>query len=379
MLPSQAGPAAHGHSAAGRVLQLDSIRGVAALTVVFHHLWAISQFHEPPWYLIPFTSGREAVVLFFVLSGYVLSLPFWKDRQLPYPVYIVRRFFRIYVPFLAALALSLAGCALLYKTHLPLTSFYLKTWQVPVTFKLFLHALLMPDTAELNGAIWSLRYEMEMSIIFPAVCILLARAGRYSWIWIAILLQAFQMLILHTSLGRNSVTASNVAQLMYYAIFFVIGAGLAQHRADLIRQVFLLPQIAIWSGFAFSLALYFNRMFLHMTTPKSDFLTMAGASGIILLAQDARLKVGLDTVTAQYLGRISYSMYLIHYVVLFALFNLLYLHVPLGWLIAACVVTTLAVSHLFCVGVEERALISGKWVSNRLTWLESNRSAISRI
>lgn len=116
-----------------------------------------------------------------------------------------------------------------------------------------------------------------------------------------------------------------------------------------------------------------------MTTPKSDFLTMAGASGIILLAQDARLKVGLDTVTAQYLGRISYSMYLIHYVVLFALFNLLYLHVPLGWLIAACVVTTLAVSHLFCVGVEERALISGKWVSNRLTWLESNRSAISRI
>ncbi len=83
----------------------------------------------------------------------------------------------------------------------------------------------MPDTAELNGAIWSLRYEMEMSIIFPAVCILLARAGRYSWIWIAILLQAFQMLILHTSLGRSSVTASNVAQLMYYAIFLYQALG----------------------------------------------------------------------------------------------------------------------------------------------------------
>ena len=45
--------------------------------------------------------GPEAVILFFVLSGFVLSLPAVNGRPQTYPTFITRRIFRIYVPYLA--------------------------------------------------------------------------------------------------------------------------------------------------------------------------------------------------------------------------------------------------------------------------------------
>jgi peptidoglycan/LPS O-acetylase OafA/YrhL len=376
MQATQAGPAAHGHSATGRVPQLDSIRGIAATTVVLHHLWDITQFRDPPWYLVPFTAGREAVILFFVLSGYVLSLPYWRGRQPPYPVYFVRRCFRIYVPFAAALALSAVGCAFFYRNHLPLTAFYYRTWQQPVTLSLFAHQLLMPDDGRLNGAIWSLRYEMEMSILFPFVCALLAWTKRYYWILVVILLRVAEMALAHSALAKRNMLADDLSSLLYYALFFVVGAVLARDRGSLNRRVFLLPTVAVWCGFLLSFALYFNSMFGHLTTPPRDLLTMMGAAGFILLVQDPRLTVGLHTVTAQYLGRISYSMYLVHYTVIFALFDLLYGRIPTPALIAACLIVTLGLSHLFCIGVEEQALVAGRRVSNRVAeWLQARRAA----
>src|SRR2546430_11607225 len=57
-----------------RLQELDSLRGVASLTVVWHHWIWIFRDAVVPWYILPFVSGREAVILFFVISGFVLSL-----------------------------------------------------------------------------------------------------------------------------------------------------------------------------------------------------------------------------------------------------------------------------------------------------------------
>ena len=79
-----------------RVEQLDSLRGLAAMSVVVsHHLLVFPAVFEafksktpgpdeallllPPVYI--FWAGHCAVVLFFVLSGYVLSLPVFDGRQ----------------------------------------------------------------------------------------------------------------------------------------------------------------------------------------------------------------------------------------------------------------------------------------------------------
>src|SRR3974377_2404311 len=90
----------------GRIAHLDSLRGLAALIVVFHHclvtfpmFWSVYQRpatttlmrvlgNTPlplPW------GGPEFVLVFFTLSGFVLSLPFWSGKGLTYDQFAVRR------------------------------------------------------------------------------------------------------------------------------------------------------------------------------------------------------------------------------------------------------------------------------------------------
>src|ERR1700722_675999 len=324
MAPAPLRPVAPAQAIKGRVTELDALRGIAAVTVVCAHWWGICQFHPPPWIFRPLITGREAVILFFVLSGYVLSLPIWSGRQLPYPEYIIRRTFRIYIPFVAALALSAICCRIFYGTHLPLTSFYQKTWQTPLSATLFARELLMPPNSVLNGAIWSLRYEMEVSILFPFLCVFLLRSGRYSWVVLCILLRAVDWSLVHGHFGGPNLAAINLAWFFYFSIFFIIGATLASERTTLARLLSRTPKPALAAFLLLALALYCNTMFVHASVPSSDFFTMLGVSAIIILVQDPRLKLGLNSAIPQYLGRISYSMYLVHYTVLFALFDLAY-------------------------------------------------------
>jgi Acyltransferase family len=76
-----------------RFEQLDSMRGLAALVVVFHHFYLMfyrAHFRSNPLsaLIYPFVAGHESVMLFFVLSGFVLSLPLMKQVPFSYPIYV---------------------------------------------------------------------------------------------------------------------------------------------------------------------------------------------------------------------------------------------------------------------------------------------------
>src|SRR5579871_5000823 len=91
-----------------RVVSLDALRGLAAATVVLHHslvvypqFWAaylpnrilstpIKVLARTPLHLA--WGGLEAVVVFFVLSGYVLSLPFLGQYPPRYLAFAAKRF-----------------------------------------------------------------------------------------------------------------------------------------------------------------------------------------------------------------------------------------------------------------------------------------------
>jgi peptidoglycan/LPS O-acetylase OafA/YrhL len=111
-----------------RISSIDSLRGIAALAVLFYHaramLWVgltetYRHFGFQPdfnawlgYVSVPFSLGNLGVTLFFVLSGYCIhrrgatALASGNCANLAYKTFFARRFWRIYPTYVAALLLT---------------------------------------------------------------------------------------------------------------------------------------------------------------------------------------------------------------------------------------------------------------------------------
>src|SRR5664279_5953773 len=99
----------------GRISGADGVRALAALMVIFHHIFqkldagAQSLWLQDVHGMI--IKGASGVSIFFVLSGMLLSYPFWRAyfEKRPHPSirhYVVRRAARIMPGFYVALGVS---------------------------------------------------------------------------------------------------------------------------------------------------------------------------------------------------------------------------------------------------------------------------------
>ncbi|WP_260735673.1 acyltransferase family protein [Tunturiibacter lichenicola] len=349
------------NSSIGRVAELDSLRGVAAVAVVCHHCRNAFWTALPHWYFQPFFAGHEAVILFFVLSGYVLSLPMWANKIAAYPEYLARRVSRIYLPYLAAAVVAGIGCYFFVGSRLPLTPWFYETWQTPLSVWVVWQQLVMDPQPVLNTAFWSLRYEMEMSLIFPFLCLLMVRMGRHSGLFLVAATGISAYLLFRIGAGPT-----NLGQTIYYSTSFIAGAALSRERETLKRVIGDIRAHLLWLMLLLSIGAYCYGPFVSPVQRATDLLTMLGSCGVILLIQDPRLRVGLKSPVAEYLGRISYSSYLIHGTILFVGLNLLYGKVSMMLFAAIYGVTTLIAAHLFCIFIEEPSLRLGRRLAKRM-------------
>ncbi|MBS1708853.1 MAG: hypothetical protein JSS65_09055 [Armatimonadetes bacterium] len=89
---------------------LDYIRMILAFYVVANHLGF--PIHLPSKTMVSLVlgnifNGPAAVIVFFIISGYCIHLPFIRDRQLKLRQYFIRREVRIALPVLAVVLLAL--------------------------------------------------------------------------------------------------------------------------------------------------------------------------------------------------------------------------------------------------------------------------------
>ncbi len=171
--------------------QLDGLRGIAVLMVVLLHAWFISgapllSFSLPiiglnvdiSHYL---SFGAMGVIVFFVLSGFLLSQPWFKADYAgrPRPAlaqYFRRRFLRIAPAYYVCLFLMIL---LLTPVLIPRELVYSRTGALiifaHVTFAQYLHPL-SASSWSVNGALWSLTMEAIFYLILPwAVILFLGR------------------------------------------------------------------------------------------------------------------------------------------------------------------------------------------------------------
>lgn len=168
-----------GKSSAGRFSVLESLRGLAAIYVLMGHFVNLT-LHNPSWGFI-FRFSQEAVILFFLLSGFVIYYStFSRSSDLNLKDYFIKRVRRIYPLFIISLFFSyLLAC------------WGAGSW-IPFEIPLFLGNLFMLQDFDAgkpgvwfatfhNGALWSLSYEWWFYVGFCIVhyCIGKAAAQKY--------------------------------------------------------------------------------------------------------------------------------------------------------------------------------------------------------
>lgn len=321
---------------------LDSLRGLAALSVLLTHtLQKIVPSgvlnHTPIRMLV---DGRCFVIFFFVLSGFVLATALWSQSgKLPYIVYVARRFVRLYPPYAAAgllaiVALWLSG----------------GDWGF-ANLRDYLLTLGTTQGTAIDIPSWSLSYELHLSLFMPLICLLIARNARLlTWataaLFIAVEICILKMGLTQFPYATDDLPAAVIVTLRF-AICFAVGALLAWSHMQ--RSTFL-PFVGRYPAIASALACLLMSVLLDQTS-------LVGAAVIIVLA--IQWKAMQDAVAFKpfiWLGRISYSLYLTHFIVLEFFVRVLNGKVPLLVSVMIAFLTAFIVAEIFHRLVEAPAI-----------------------
>ena len=295
---------------------LTSLRGLAALWVVFYHYSAI---YLPRLDISGYSNfigkGYLAVDLFFMLSGFVMTHVYYdafsESITEHYRNFLVARIARLYPLHLLVLflfvATALTSQLLGYLTTGAMQGIPLKG---PQSFSAFVANLFMLqglDAGELswNYPAWSISVEFIAYLAFPFVLPVIWRARAA--VKIAIALVLFAALGVLAYVTRDDFNQWNgPITLLRCLPEFILGTLLySAYRGGAFSDLLKEDSVAISIVVAVILC-------LHLGGP--DLLTVALFAVLILatLGNSCRSALILNSAPFIWLGDISYSLYLIH-------------------------------------------------------------------
>jgi peptidoglycan/LPS O-acetylase OafA/YrhL len=368
-----------------RLGQLDSLRGIAAFCVVLHHLvwlWkdevlfdSTDRTREIAGIIFqPISAGHEAVILFFILSGLVLSIPAIERRPQTYRVFILRRITRIYFPYLAALLLAVIGSSFLFG-NVTRSVWFHQFWTAPVPRSLLLQHLVFLGSFNMgvfDPPIWSLVHEMRISLLFPVIC------GMAIAITPLRLLAASMVVSFAFCLyGSHFHQVYSYLLSSHYVAFFVVGiciyyySGWVRQRFAGLSHKFKYPLLFLSLFFY----LYASQVLQadkslgrHIDTELlGDWLTCIGAAMIIMFALNSgTIRNILLKKSMLWLGEMSFSLYLTHFIVILALVHLLYGRMNFILLLFLCLLTSVVTARGFFIVIERPSMNLGRKISRKL-------------
>lgn len=317
-----------------RIEQLDSIRGLAAFSVVLSH---IPFFAIPMPYVMYQTlvwlginNGHKAVMLFFLLSGFVLSLPFLKRKEVNYVPYVIKRVLRIYLPFLFAITFAIILSQIYWQEKVGIVGDWDLLWQTQISVELVInHVFLLGNyhTNAFNGVIWSLIHELRISLFFPLIVLLVKRVNWKIILFICLLLSIIAGLNTIYQFEQSNGYNTTFFKTIEYTIFFIFGSLMAKDKSTLIKIYRKKHQSYKWCLLFVSLSFYnFSEITIGklyelsqieaLSTHYSIITEYGIALGCIGLVISALGSIRLEKVLLFrpliFLGKISYSLYLIH-------------------------------------------------------------------
>lgn len=305
-----------------RMPLIDAFKGIASQLVVLHHLAAYGPLSVAAQQAMPGTVGwffdyaRMAVQFFLVIAGFLAARSLSSQGQAllgsPLPL-IWKRYLRLAIPYLAALGLAIIGAAI--ATH------WMVDEAIPAraSFKQWLaHATLLQGILgfdSLSAGVWYIAIDFQLF----ALMALLLWSGRYRYLAPALVLSVATAALFW--FNRD-------ARWDSWAIYFFgsYGLGAAAWWASDRKQ------LAVWLGVIATVVIaaliidFRPRILLALTIALT--LGFSRRSGLLERWPDAR--------PLAFLGKISYSLFLVHFPVCL-LANALYANLGMTTPMAALV------------------------------------------
>jgi peptidoglycan/LPS O-acetylase OafA/YrhL len=301
---------------ASRYTALDGLRGLAAFVVLIHHCFLVSPLlgmaarsagvgQLEPWvWWVTFTplhliwAGGEAVFVFFILSGFVLALPFIGDTRTNWAAYLPKRLIRIYVPVWASLILALCAAWAFPRIAGPEFSAWVNHHdEAPNVMN---DAVLLWGTGNLNSPLWSLQWEMSFSILLPLYVVVALRFRR-RW------LVGLTGLVVLIGVGE----LVRISALVCLPIFGV-GVLMSARRHTLVEWATKIGRWG-WAGLLVLSVVLLSSRWIFPQFPVGIATATIGGIFVLFAFIGCRMAVSLgNNSLVHWLGTRSFSLYLVH-------------------------------------------------------------------
>jgi peptidoglycan/LPS O-acetylase OafA/YrhL len=264
---------------------LDGLRGVAAYTVAVSH-WAV----VTKQYAILSLSGQVGVMVFFVLSGFLMGNIYLGK---PFTAENVLRFYR-----------HRAGRVMPLYLLVVLLSYFLfrargDSWPlIPITPDNLMQHLFF--ISGLN-VLWTIAVEVQFYLLFPVVWLAFAKLGKASLLWFAVAISVIAFLQFPMS-----------PAVVQYLPFFLIGVAAAVLNPKSSTGMNMLFVVAM-AGYVLSFPDLNWALGLGGKAVWQSPAYMLLVLVIVLSAANSTLAERvLGNAPARFFGKISYSVYLWH-------------------------------------------------------------------
>lgn len=343
-----------------RDTQLDGLRGILALSVYICHVAAWYHYLHTGSYMqsgpgLYYQLAKVGVFMFFMITGYLFIGKILRERKrgIDWTQFVVSRLLRIVPLYLFTVSVMLlivfVESDFEFQESMRVMIPDIFQW---VTFTVFGAPLInnYENTSLITSHVqWTLVYEWIFYLSLPFVALAMrARVPILYLVVMTLLLASIYFnansLFLPTGFIGGALTAlicshyTNVKNIMMKPIFSIIAIG------------FLFLQGMLFPEFAFIQPSKFSAAFIC-----ASFLIIAAGNNLFGL---------LTTNAAKYLGKISYSIYLMHGITLFATFKFILgfeyaasvSRIGFGLLILAMTVLVIMVSTVTYYVIEEPAM-----------------------
>lgn len=335
-----------------RVASLDLLRGIAAFSVAIPHFFIVERIGEP----LAESISIIGVEIFFVLSGYVLApqilfFIFDKPDLRNAGIFLVRRWMRTLPPYVIALLLATATA------HKFMTADFFR-------YLVYLQNFHRQSNAnDYYSIAWSLSVEEWFYLLFPpfmaSVALLLPAKPMRPALAAASFVLTISLLRLW--FGDYTQWGSEVRRIVAFrmdAIAWGFLLHLALTRTGILARISLRSAVTAFLGILFVAAWLTLQLAARPNLPIEHafpFYTAALGATSIMLALKLEATIRQHPWFARlshFLGRVSYSTYLFHLLVLSALTSRT--AGTLGWpvLLAVYLAITFAVSALMYTAIE---------------------------